>query len=120
MTQTDLIDPDRIVLNSLTVPTLSLIIDHDLQLVAPLMLFKKINVLMLSNTNAFWLFQKDDVFKAVPTSLSPPPAPATPITSATPATPSSSASPGTPSTPNSISPSGIVKRKTGQYDPLLL
>lgn len=71
---------------------------------------------MLSNTNAFWLFQKDDVFKAVPTSLSPPPAPATPITSATPATPSS----GTPSTPNSISPSGIVKRKTGQYDPLLL
>uniref|UniRef100_A0A671URE0 DNA ligase n=1 Tax=Sparus aurata TaxID=8175 RepID=A0A671URE0_SPAAU len=62
--------------------------------------------------------KKDDVFKAVPTSLSPPPAPATPITSATPATPSSSASPGTPSTPNSISPSGIVKRKTGQYDPV--
>ncbi|XP_030258803.1 DNA ligase 1 [Sparus aurata] len=58
--------------------------------------------------------KKDDVFKAVPTSLSPPPAPATPITSATPATPSSSASPGTPSTPNSISPSGIVKRKTAR------
>uniref|UniRef100_A0A8C4EKG2 DNA ligase n=1 Tax=Dicentrarchus labrax TaxID=13489 RepID=A0A8C4EKG2_DICLA len=58
---------------------------------------------------------KDDVFKAVPTPLSPPPAPATPVTPATPATPASSASPGTPSTPNSISPSGIAKRKTGQY-----
>ncbi|XP_044076655.1 DNA ligase 1 isoform X2 [Siniperca chuatsi] len=57
--------------------------------------------------------KKDDVFKAVPTPLSPPPAPATPVTPATPATPASSASPGTPSTPNSISPSGIVKRKTG-------
>ncbi|XP_054452319.1 DNA ligase 1 isoform X2 [Anoplopoma fimbria] len=68
--------------------------------------------------------EKDDVFKAVPTPLSPPPAPATPlspppapatpVTPATPATPSSSASPGTPSTPNSISPSGIVKRKTAR------
>ncbi|CAJ1072894.1 DNA ligase 1 [Xyrichtys novacula] len=57
---------------------------------------------------------KDDVFKAVPTPLSPPPAPATPVTPATPATPASSASPGTPSTPNSISPSGIVKRKTAR------
>uniref|UniRef100_A0A7N6B4R5 DNA ligase n=1 Tax=Anabas testudineus TaxID=64144 RepID=A0A7N6B4R5_ANATE len=53
--------------------------------------------------------------KAVPTPLSPPPAPATPVTPATPATPASSASPGTPGTPNSISPSGIAKRKTGQY-----
>ncbi|XP_023135087.2 DNA ligase 1 [Amphiprion ocellaris] len=58
--------------------------------------------------------KKDDVFKAVPTPLSPPPAPATPVTPATPATPASSASPGTPSTPNSISPSGIVKRKTAR------
>uniref|UniRef100_A0A3P8TMA8 DNA ligase n=1 Tax=Amphiprion percula TaxID=161767 RepID=A0A3P8TMA8_AMPPE len=56
--------------------------------------------------------KKDDVFKAVPTPLSPPPA--TPVTPATPATPASSASPGTPSTPNSISPSGIVKRKTAR------
>ncbi|XP_047444679.1 DNA ligase 1 [Mugil cephalus] len=55
--------------------------------------------------------KKDDVFKAVPTPLSPPPAPTTP---ATPATPASSASPGTPTTPNSISPSGIVKRKTAR------
>ncbi|XP_070831017.1 DNA ligase 1 [Chaetodon trifascialis] len=58
--------------------------------------------------------KKDDVFKAVPTPLSPPPAPATPVTPATPATPASSASPGTPGTPNSISPSGIVKRKTAR------
>ncbi|XP_020507682.2 DNA ligase 1 [Labrus bergylta] len=70
--------------------------------------------------------KKDDVFKAVPTPMSPPPAPAapatpvtpaapaTPVTPATPATPASSASPGTPSTPNSISPSGIVKRKTAR------
>ncbi|GLD50740.1 DNA ligase 1 isoform X1 [Lates japonicus] len=58
--------------------------------------------------------KKDDVFKAVPTPLSPPPAPTTPVTPATPATPASSASPGTPSTPNSISPSGIVKRKTAR------
>lgn len=57
---------------------------------------------------------KDDVFKAVPTPLSPPPAPATPVTPATPATPASSASPGTPSTPSSVSPSGIVKRKTAR------
>ncbi|KAM7400129.1 hypothetical protein PAMA_004706 [Pampus argenteus] len=55
--------------------------------------------------------EKDDVFKAVPTPLSPPPAPATPVT---PATPASSASPGTPGTPNSISPSGIAKRKTAR------
>uniref|UniRef100_UPI0037E82E0E DNA ligase 1 isoform X2 n=1 Tax=Semicossyphus pulcher TaxID=241346 RepID=UPI0037E82E0E len=58
--------------------------------------------------------EKDDVFKAVPTPLSPPPAPATPVTPTTPATPASSASPGTPGTPNSISPSGIVKRKTAR------
>uniref|UniRef100_A0AAQ6INM9 DNA ligase n=1 Tax=Anabas testudineus TaxID=64144 RepID=A0AAQ6INM9_ANATE len=58
--------------------------------------------------------EKDDVFKAVPTPLSPPPAPATPVTPATPATPASSASPGTPGTPNSISPSGIAKRKTAR------
>ncbi|KAM9350224.1 DNA ligase 1 isoform 2-T2 [Symphorus nematophorus] len=58
--------------------------------------------------------EKDDVFKAVPTPLSPPSAPATPVTPATPATPASSASPGTPGTPNSISPSGIVKRKTAR------
>uniref|UniRef100_A0A673C4C1 DNA ligase n=1 Tax=Sphaeramia orbicularis TaxID=375764 RepID=A0A673C4C1_9TELE len=62
--------------------------------------------------------EKDDVFKAVPTPLSPPPVPttpATPSTPSTPATPAPSSSPGTPSTPSSISPSGIVKRKTGQY-----
>ncbi|KAF1384066.1 hypothetical protein PFLUV_G00138410 [Perca fluviatilis] len=58
--------------------------------------------------------KKDAVFTAVPTPLSPPPAPATPVTPATPATPASSASPGTPGTPNSISPSGIVKRKTAR------
>ncbi|KAI3374659.1 hypothetical protein L3Q82_021236, partial [Scortum barcoo] len=58
--------------------------------------------------------EKDDVFKAVPTPLSPPPAPTTPATPITPATPASSASPGTPDTPNSISPSGIVKRKTAR------
>lgn len=63
------------------------------------------------NKSTVALFQKDDVFKAVPTPLSPPPAPATP---ATPSTPASSVSSGTPGTPNSISPSGIVKRKTGQ------
>ncbi|XP_061587850.1 DNA ligase 1 [Cololabis saira] len=63
---------------------------------------------------------KDDVFKAVPTPLSPPPAPTTPLTSAspatpaTPATPASSTSPGTPSTPSSISPTGITKRKTAR------
>lgn len=50
----------------------------------------------------------DEVFKAVPTPLSSPPAPATP---ATPASPASSASPGTP---DSVSPSGIVKRKTAR------
>ncbi|XP_032388316.1 DNA ligase 1 isoform X2 [Etheostoma spectabile] len=58
--------------------------------------------------------KKDAVFMAVPTPLSPSPAPATPVTPATPATPASSASPGTPATPNSISPSGIVKRKTAR------
>ncbi|XP_067330679.1 DNA ligase 1 isoform X2 [Channa argus] len=58
--------------------------------------------------------KKEDVFKAVPTPLSPSSAPATPVTPATPATPASSASPGTPCTPNSISPSGIVKRKTAR------
>ncbi|XP_023820669.1 DNA ligase 1 [Oryzias latipes] len=58
--------------------------------------------------------KKDDVFKAVPTPLSPPPAPTTPSTPATPATPASSASPGTPSTSDSTSPSGISKRKTAR------
>lgn len=66
----------------------------------------------LLTTSPARLLQKDDFLKAVPTPMSPPPAPATP---ATPATPASSASPGTPCTPNSISPSGIVKRKTGPY-----
>ncbi|KAI4793052.1 hypothetical protein KUCAC02_032954, partial [Chaenocephalus aceratus] len=65
--------------------------------------------------------KKDDVFKVVPTPMSPPPAPATsktpatpttPMTPMTPMTPATSTSPGTPSTPNSISPSGLVKRKT--------
>ncbi|KAJ4937386.1 hypothetical protein JOQ06_001947, partial [Pogonophryne albipinna] len=67
--------------------------------------------------------KKDDVFKAVPTPVSPPPAPATsktpatpttPVTPTTPMTPATSTSPGTPSTPNSISPSGLVKRKTAR------
>ncbi|XP_024134862.1 DNA ligase 1 [Oryzias melastigma] len=58
--------------------------------------------------------KKTEVFKAVPTPLSPPPAPTTPSTPATPATPASSASPGTPSTSDSISPSGISKRKTAR------
>ncbi|KAF6717957.1 DNA ligase 1 [Oryzias melastigma] len=58
--------------------------------------------------------KKAEVFKAVPTPLSPPPAPTTPSTPATPATPASSASPGTPSTSDSISPSGISKRKTAR------
>ncbi|XP_034742678.1 DNA ligase 1 isoform X2 [Etheostoma cragini] len=58
--------------------------------------------------------KKDAVFMAVPTPLSPSPALATPVTPATPASPASSASPGTPATPNSISPSGIVKRKTAR------
>ncbi|KAK5889454.1 hypothetical protein CesoFtcFv8_015456 [Champsocephalus esox] len=73
--------------------------------------------------------KKDDVFKAVPTPMSPPPAPATsktpatpttpmtsmtPMTPVTPMTPATSTSPGTPSTPNSISPSGLVKRKTAR------
>ncbi|XP_033960785.1 DNA ligase 1 [Pseudochaenichthys georgianus] len=67
--------------------------------------------------------KKDDVFKAVPTPMSPPPAPATsktpatpttPVTPMTPVTPATSTSPGTPSTPNSISPSGLVKRKTAR------
>uniref|UniRef100_A0A7N8XQV1 DNA ligase n=1 Tax=Mastacembelus armatus TaxID=205130 RepID=A0A7N8XQV1_9TELE len=39
---------------------------------------------------------------------------ASPVTPATPATPASSVSSGTPGTPNSISPSGIVKRKTAR------
>lgn len=58
--------------------------------------------------------KKDDAFKAVPTPLSPPSTPATPVTPTTPATPATSASPGTPSTPNSVSPTGIVKRKTAR------
>ncbi|KAM9845384.1 DNA ligase 1 [Aulostomus maculatus] len=53
----------------------------------------------------------EDVFKALPNPLSPAPTPAIP---GTPATPASSASPGTPDTPNSVSPSGIVKRKTAR------
>ncbi|KAK1879094.1 DNA ligase 1, partial [Dissostichus eleginoides] len=71
--------------------------------------------------------KKDDGFKAVPTPMSPPAAPSTsktpatpttPVTPTTPAmtpmTPATSTSPGTPSTPNSISPSGLVKRKTAR------
>ncbi|XP_026168976.1 DNA ligase 1 [Mastacembelus armatus] len=59
--------------------------------------------------------KKDDASKAVPTPrFSPPPAVASPVTPATPATPASSVSSGTPGTPNSISPSGIVKRKTAR------
>lgn len=69
--------------------------------------------------------EKEEVFKAVPTPLSPV-APATPTTPATPgpsgpsATPASSGTPatpgpsGTPDTPNSVSPSGIPKRKTAR------
>ncbi|KAK0145671.1 DNA ligase 1 [Merluccius polli] len=53
----------------------------------------------------------DDSFKAVPTPLSPSPAPPTPATPVTPATPASSATPGTPT---NISPSGIPKRKTAR------
>lgn len=64
------------------------------------------NVLML---HLFLCFQKDEAFPAVPTPLF---TPATPLSPPTPA--SSSASPGTPCTPKSTSPSGIVKRKTGQ------
>ncbi|KAJ0059194.1 hypothetical protein NL108_009132, partial [Boleophthalmus pectinirostris] len=72
----------------------------------------------------------DEVLKA-PTPKSPPPTPSTPRTPATPATPAPvstpvstpatapatpalSASSGTPCTPDSISPSGIVKRKTAR------
>lgn len=88
---------------------------YSAHLAFPFPLFMLPLVTVITNTNAARLFQKDDVFKAVPTPLSPPPAPSTPVTPATPATPTSSASPGTPCTPNSISPSGIVKRKTGQY-----
>ncbi|XP_034039621.1 DNA ligase 1 [Thalassophryne amazonica] len=58
--------------------------------------------------------QDDDVSKAVPTPLSPPPAMTTPVTPSVPSTPASSATPGTPGTPSSISPSGIVKRKTAR------
>uniref|UniRef100_A0A8C6PIN4 DNA ligase n=1 Tax=Nothobranchius furzeri TaxID=105023 RepID=A0A8C6PIN4_NOTFU len=47
----------------------------------------------------------------VSTPLSPPAATQSPVT---PATPASSTSSGSPSTPSSISPSGIIKRKTGQ------
>ncbi|XP_055084447.1 DNA ligase 1 [Periophthalmus magnuspinnatus] len=71
---------------------------------------------------------EDEVLKAAPTPKSPPPTPVSPGTPATPApvsapvstpvstpaTPALSASSGTPSTPNSISPSGIVKRKTAR------
>ncbi|KAM4605211.1 DNA ligase 1-like [Polymixia lowei] len=53
--------------------------------------------------------EKDDVFKAVPTPLSP-----LPVTPTTPATPASSSTTGTPDTPTSISPSGIPKRKTAR------
>ncbi|XP_076005458.1 DNA ligase 1 [Genypterus blacodes] len=58
--------------------------------------------------------EQADVFKAVPTPLSPPSAPATPATPATPAPPVTPASSATPGTPNSISPSGIPKRKTAR------
>lgn len=73
--------------------------------------------------------EKEEVFKAAPTPKSPAPIPATPKTPATPSTPSTpatsatsetpatsaqSVSSGTPCTPKSISPSGIVKRKTAR------
>lgn len=92
--------------------------NHDLQSFCLFkLLFMPPLVIMLTITRAC-VFQKDDAFKAVPTPLSPPSDPATPVTPttpATPATPATSDSPGTPSTPNSISPTGIVKRKTGQH-----
>lgn len=62
-----------------------------------------------------FVFQTDDVFKAILTPLSPTPAPSTPVTLETPETSASSTSSGTPSTPSSTSTSRIVKRKTGQY-----
>uniref|UniRef100_A0A1A8CYN4 DNA ligase n=1 Tax=Nothobranchius kadleci TaxID=1051664 RepID=A0A1A8CYN4_NOTKA len=55
--------------------------------------------------------KSDHVLKEVSTPLSPPAATQSPVT---PATPASSASSGSPSTPSSISPSGIVKRKTAR------
>nr|XP_057942553.1 DNA ligase 1 [Doryrhamphus excisus] len=56
---------------------------------------------------------KDDVFKAVPTPLSPPPSSVTPKTPSTPLTPASSISPGTPRA-IAPSPGGITKRKTAR------
>ncbi|XP_028329213.1 DNA ligase 1-like [Gouania willdenowi] len=64
--------------------------------------------------------KKEEDSKAAPTPLSPPPAPAapvvpaTPATTATPATPATPASSASPESPSSISPSGIVKRKTAR------
>uniref|UniRef100_A0A1A8NXW4 DNA ligase n=1 Tax=Nothobranchius pienaari TaxID=704102 RepID=A0A1A8NXW4_9TELE len=55
--------------------------------------------------------KNDHVLKEVSTPLSPPAATQSPVT---PATPASSASSGSPSTPSSISPSGIIKRKTAR------
>ncbi|XP_061695754.1 DNA ligase 1 isoform X2 [Syngnathoides biaculeatus] len=55
---------------------------------------------------------KEDLFKAVPALMSPPPPPRAPATPATPASPASSMS---PDTPNSVSSSGgISKRKTAR------
>ncbi|XP_014863946.1 PREDICTED: DNA ligase 1 [Poecilia mexicana] len=56
----------------------------------------------------------DDVSQAVPTPLSPTPAPSTPITLETPETSASSTSSGSPSSPSSTSTSRIVKRKTAR------
>uniref|UniRef100_A0A1A8J2X4 DNA ligase n=1 Tax=Nothobranchius kuhntae TaxID=321403 RepID=A0A1A8J2X4_NOTKU len=55
--------------------------------------------------------KSDHVLKEASTPLSPPAATQSPVT---PATPASSASSGSPSTPSSISPSGIIKRKTAR------
>ncbi|KAF7221969.1 DNA ligase 1 [Nothobranchius furzeri] len=55
--------------------------------------------------------KSDHVLKEVSTPLSPPAATQSPVT---PATPASSTSSGSPSTPSSISPSGIIKRKTAR------
>ncbi|XP_067109124.1 DNA ligase 1 [Osmerus mordax] len=55
--------------------------------------------------------EKEKVFKAIPTPLSPP---ATPVTLVTPATPVTPAPSGTPDTPSSISPTGIPKRRTAR------
>uniref|UniRef100_A0A096M095 DNA ligase 1 n=1 Tax=Poecilia formosa TaxID=48698 RepID=A0A096M095_POEFO len=57
---------------------------------------------------------EDEAPLAVPTPLSPTPAPSTPITLETPETSASSTSSGSPSSPSSTSTSRIVKRKTAR------